>query len=152
MNLPRTMPSANTLSDPKDEEVRHVQEEKDDLEDLFRTIIQTPETTEKNELNQTIKPGILETTNSESTEEEELKIVTSEEETQLDGYKKWETRKKFKKQPKNKNSQTTLRQRFENRKFTEAEFFGRVSSPNKRDREAERSPQDDKHQKKDKKT
>lgn len=111
-------------------------------EDLFETVLNEAETPESSILDQTITPGQREATNSENSansDEENLQIVTSDDDTQLSTDKTGETQK----QPgqAGNNQMANLRRKFESRNFTAYEFFG-APSPNKRNRE-QRSPQEE---------
>lgn len=115
-----------------EQQIDEEKQEENDMTDLFREIAEIGDTPEKTEVDTTI---IQETENeedsSESTNDGDLVLVTSEDEarSQVDNTSHPAS-----------GSTSTLRKKFENRTFTEAEFFG-ARSPNKRSRD-EQSPTD----------
>lgn len=97
----------------------------DIIDTLLREIAGNGDTPEQSELDKAIIQETEEETSNESSNEGELQIVTSEDETRSQSNNPI--------QP-GSGSTYELRKHFENRTFTAAEFFGATRSPNKRRR------------------
>lgn len=131
---PTSVASEAEVEETVEEEDKDEDEEEEIVEDYFNLEQQSQAASE---LDKTIIAG----SDNESKSDEELQIITSEDETQT-GRKECESSS----QPKRTlnrdraNQTSILRQRFEINSFTENEFFSKTQcSPNKRSKDA-RSP------------